>query len=187
MRKIALFLIIALLVGGLACPSFAAKKLSAGYGNAIKIDGTGDVTEPPMFVKRVRYGLMGLSTSGLSSGDVVKWDTNSADGVTVSACTATTDTPCGVLVTDLVTQDTTSLVDSKFGEMCVSGYCLAKIDTSEATTGGRLVISDGNTAAGKFFGTYDNSSITNVNSRDCGVLLNDPGADANGPVWLNLN
>lgn len=193
MRKLFVFAIAALfLMSGIAL----ASSLQPAYQNAITIDGEGEDDQPPMFVKKVRYGAAcsaGDGTQGiipkLNSGDVVKWDTTSADGYTVSACTATTDygLVCGVLVTDLQTQDSLGNVhDGNWGYMAVGGYCLADVDTSQCTAGNPLVLSTSVTPALTAFGTQNNQTQLAI-SKDIGTLLNDPGADGMAQVWLNLN
>jgi len=146
--------------------------------------------QPPCYVVRVRYGMCDAEAknvnSSLMSGDIVKWDTNSADGVTISACTAITDAVAGVLITPALTQDSGTFdKDDNLAWMAVGGYVMASIDTSECTAGYVLCLSEQIAVnTGRGLGTWNNST-TAVQSKDIGTLLSDPGADGIAPVWLN--
>lgn len=192
MRKLSLLIIILLLIGvGVASADVKAPV----YQNTIVIDGHGTITQHPSWVKRVRYGDEGIYKEKLASGLVVMWDLTSNDAITVSAITTTTDRACGVLVTELLTQDSGGqgdLNDDNYGYMCVRGYCLAKMDFSEAGTGAegnRLIPSPSTTVAnaGMFAAWGLNvTSTENTISQDCGTLLQDPTADGLFPVILNI-
>ena len=188
-KKIFLLALVALLsMGGLATAG-----TTSGFDttNAIILDGTGGVLDRPTIIKKVRYAQMGpnKTSPSLNSGDVVKWDVTSADGITVSACTATTDAPCGVLVSVLMTDDSAGFsVNDNYGWMAVGGYAVANIDTSEATAGQPLILTEQVTASLPYLGTVDlNSAPGSFVSKDIGTLISDPGADGGGIVWLNLN
>ena len=184
MKKYLISLIaLALLVTGVN--AFAGTTEQPILSNPYYADGFGTQNTPPTVIRKVRYGRAGLSTASLGSGDVVCWDTNSADGVTVSACVAVFPygSPAGVLVTALSTQDIGSLDDvinnDDYGYMAVSGYCLAAVDTSVADTGGSLCVSSVENA---MFGTNTKVAV----SQDCGTLLSDTGSDADMQVMLKL-
>ena len=150
--------------------------------------GPGGVT-PPSIIVKIRYGLQGNDT-GLSSGDVVVWDTTSADGYTISGCIVSHDaTFAGVLVEDIATSDSSRISGGgdNVGYMCIQGYCLAQTDrgstageqlstsaTAEGTGGARNLTSFSTPGAGV------NMSV------DIGVLLETASTTADGlrPVWL---
>jgi len=181
-KRLLLIALAILLMGGIAN---AGTTYTPSYENCIVIDGTGTSSQPPCFIKKVRYAKMGSSKTApsLASGDVVKWDVVSADGVTISACTAEGDVPCGVLVTAALTDDSAGFSEAdNFAYMAVSGRVLAKIDVSGATDGQKLVYLG---TAGPAFVTNDLGG-TSTASRDCGVLLSEPSSDGVGTVWLNL-
>lgn len=137
---------------------------------------------PATQIVRVRYGMMAGVEPGLNSGDVVIWDTNSADGVTVSACVANNDgTYAGVLVTAVQTADSMTVRGSSrnWGWMAVKGYCLAKCDTSLVSAGEGLSVNGENLGAS--FSTGADAQI----SKDIGVLLADSGADGLMSVVLS--
>jgi len=142
-----------------------------------------DGTTPPTRIIRVRYGFRDAGEadddSGLSSGDVVMWDTTSADGITISGCQAITDTGkyAGVLVTSIGTADTTAFKSNgkNWGWMAIQGYCLAKMDTT-GTAGQILGVGEG---AG-----FDAGEVSTDVSRDIGTLLLGTTGGQLGPVWL---
>lgn len=186
MRYLSIILAGLLLFAGVALAEFPA------YDSIIVLSGPADQTHPPCYVKRVRYADEGLSKQPLGSGCVVSWDNISADGITISACTIATAHPVGVLVTTALTQDqggSAYLQDDNYAYMCVEGYCLASMDTSEiAGVGNRLVLTDQcSIGVGlSSFGSAELSSIANVSSADCGIVLSKPAGDTQGAVMLRL-
>jgi len=189
-KKLFLLLIaVFLLMGGLplvyaeAPASQNVEYLSGSGGSA----GVTPFTE----VVRVRYGLqgVGLSDASLASGDIVVWDSNSADGITVSACIVDyAMSYAGVMVTTAATADSSTINPGtkNWGYMAVRGYALAKVDTSDATVNGQLITNGGTLI--KSFGTVDSVGNPNVGnglvSKDIGVLLSDTGTDGLMPVML---
>ena len=190
MRKIFTYLLIATFLStGVA---FAAAQTnvrsSSAYTNAIPLGGNGELTQPPQFTLRVRYGNSDANMGSLASGTAVKWSTISDDGYTVSACIAATDAVAGVLVTTLLTQDSVTLgLDDNWGEMAVGGYALALIDITEATDGQVLCLTEQVTPALPYLGTQDLHSTKSWLSKDIGTLIKEPAADGLGVIWLNLN
>ena len=183
MKKILSILIVALL-------AFSGVSYADSYGSdAITImgqNGANGVT-PTTMVVPVRYGLSDPDAPTLSSGDVVIWDTTSADGFTISACVADNDgTYAGVLVSTIQTADNQAFRRNtrNWGWMAVKGYCLADVDTSGATVGERLYINGATLESS--FGTIDLSGATAGSvSVDAGVLLEDTGSDGLMKVWLD--
>ena len=163
---------------------------SPAYPYTILQESTPPINKPPMFIKRVRYGMAGANEPKLMSQMVVTWDVTSADGVTVSAIvgvdTHAQRAVAGVLVTDLLTQDSgsTDIVNDNYGYMAVGGWCLAKIVTVSCTAGYTLSPAPGPKNIGAFVTT--NTSTKPHCSQDVGVLLNNPGADGGAAVWLRL-
>lgn len=75
-------------------------------GMLLKNTQGGKASDPLKVYQIVRNGLNGQDDSTISSGAVVIWDTNSADGVTVTTTTTSADgAVAGILVTDLLTGD----------------------------------------------------------------------------------
>lgn len=178
-KLLSLLLIGLLLLGGLmiSMPVFAGD-------NEVNLSGFGGATGVTPFVEkvRVRYGRMGNSVPSLSSGDVVMWDTNSADGITITACNVTGDTGsfAGVLLGDIQSADSATVNANarNWGWIAVRGYCLAKVDTSSAQTGQKL-FQNGGVLEGSF-GTTGLLTAT----EDQGTLLSDTGTDGLMPVFL---
>jgi len=190
MRYISIILVALLVFSGVALA--ANERPSPQASNVMFLSGHGEVSDPPVYAVRVRYGMMDAEAANvnpsLSSGDIVKWDTNSFDGVTISACTAVTDAVAGILLTAAATQDSATFDnDDNFAWMAVGGYCLANLDTSEATAGNILCASEQITPSLVAFGTENNYATVTYISKDIGTLLQDPGSDTLAPVWLNLN
>lgn len=135
MKKIfVLFLAALVLISGQA---FAGSTKIPAYEKIVIEDARGgDAAKPVQVVKRVRYGEAGAVSPGLSSGDCVSWDLTSADGVTVTKYDASAGTGnfAGILVTDLLTQDSGAApsASDNWGYVCVRGYCLASADASIA-------------------------------------------------------
>ena len=199
MKKLLALFLAVLFISGAA---YADTAQTAGENVVIFSQTGAKLTDPPMMIRLVRYGKYGdnendFLLSKLTSGDAVCWNTASHDGLTVSLCSAITDQPkfAGVLVTDLLTQDvgsSTTEADDNYGYMAVKGYCLADVDTSEATAGQSLQISvpdtSSTTITNEMLGAFDTrNNVATDNppvSRDIGVLLVDPGADGLGIVEL---
>ncbi|MEN6414378.1 MAG: hypothetical protein ABFC84_16695 [Veillonellales bacterium] len=181
-----IFIAVFLLLGGL--PLVYAEAPTSQNINDIYGGGGSTGITPPTDVVRVRYAMRGNSVAGLSSGDVVVWDLNSADGVTISRCTVSAAMSyAGVLVTDIATADTSSLIGGSrnWGYMAVHGFALAKVDTSVAASGEQLVPNGSDTAQYGSFGTKASlNAASTVISADIGVLLSDTATDGLMPVWL---
>jgi len=191
MGKRLVVLILGLLL--IASPAFAAGNYSGQ--NVIMVGGSmGPAgTTPPTEVVKVRYGYASNNTNtGLSSGDAVVWDSTSADGYTISACTASNDQKfAGILVTDIGTADSTAVRGggNNIGYIAQKGYVLLKVDTG-ATAGYRLV-----TSASTKLNTYgacttqDRVDAAGVGqgpiSNDIGVLLATPNANGIGRAMLH--
>lgn len=140
MRRI-LFLALAIVL--LAGSAQAATPYPDG-NNILYAQQGGDNDKPTRTVVRVRYGLADPNSPTLTSGDVVVWDTTSADGITVSACIASNDSAiAGVLVTPLQTADATSVVQSarNWGYIAVQGYALVNA-SNEISAGDAIMGSD---------------------------------------------
>ncbi len=184
-----------LLLGIFVMSSFAYGASNFEAENAVILGprmGAIGITPVSKLVK-VRYGYEGGSTrtgGDLSSGDVVVWDTTSADGYTISASiAANSPAVAGVLVTAVSTSDSNNVrgTGRNIGYICVEGYCLAKVDTSASTAGERLTTAtpDGETATAASFSTApttmpDSGAI----SADVGILLADTSADGLMRVYL---
>lgn len=182
MKKIISLIIISLLCVGAAYGiNYPGSDNFDIIGNSGGAKGISAATE----VIRVRYSFQPApgaeyTAVGLNSGDVVIWDITSADGISISGCITDEDaTYAGVLVTAITSANTSNVrADTRnWGFMAVSGYCLARIDTSGATAGDALVV-NGATYPASFMTAGDGSS------QDIGVLLADTGADGLMPVVL---
>lgn len=183
--KVLSVLIALLMVAGTA---FAGSPPAPAYENAIYVGGNGEPGSPPMEYVLVRYANRDVNDAGVISGDVLVFNTVSADGYTISIDTIGYGFS-GVAVTNIATPDTNvaNLLEDNWGYMAIRGYCLAKVDTSSATTGFD-VVPNGNTVKGSF-GTKDffdagNAGGPGINSADVGVLLIDNASDGLMPVWL---
>ena len=148
---------------------------------------------PPTVIMKVRYSQMDAtpqSSSNVVSGDVLIWDTNSADGITVSRCVV--DSPsdtayfAGVAVTGIQSADSTSTlgITRNWGYMAVKGYCLAKVDTSESATGEKLTLGGSTLVAAFQTVTTGTPAAATTVSQDIGQLLTDTTVDGLMPVWL---
>ncbi|RKY30076.1 MAG: hypothetical protein DRP74_07695 [Candidatus Omnitrophota bacterium] len=182
MRKILVVLLASFfLFGGTVL--FARSPAASNVNDIFGRGGPAGVT-PPVTIIKVRYGYQPANKveGGLVSGTVVCWDTNSADGYTVSACTTTNAVNfAGVLVTDISTADSSLVSGSgnNVGWIAVKGFALAQVSTGSATAGKRLSTSA--SAPGEFVTLADGD----VASQDIGVLLSKPGSDSEkGAVWL---
>ena len=182
MRKLFVFLFVATLLisGGVVFAEEHDLKNAEVFG----MYGGPTGTSPATRIVRVRYAV-GASASeanqaNLASGDIVVWNTTSADGVTVSLATASSQPFAGVMVTSCmkaVTGDySVDGSDRNWGWMAVQGYCHAQIDVSHATDGQGLRLNENKL----------NSFATDTNymTQDIGTLLKEPAADGNGQVWL---
>lgn len=189
MKRIIVLVLAFLLIGGMA---FAD---TPGYPNTVDLTGWGGQAgvTPPQQIIKVRYGLAPNAGAdpGLTSGEVMVWDTNSADGFTVSACVTSKDaTYAGILVTTLGTAD--DGVVRNFGRnvgwICIKGYALAQMEAN-ATAGEALVVTGIIADGDSMMTTADQYSITvgvEPISQDIGTLLQAPTTEGDlMPVWLN--
>jgi len=179
MKKIIALALIVLL-------AFAGTSMAAGGYDSENVSiigprmGGAGIT-PVTQVIKVRYGYTGgVNRTGgeLSSGDVVVWDTTSADGYTISACVADgTAEFAGVLVEDVNTADSVNVKGNgrNTAYIAVHGFALANVDTSASTAGEGLALNGA---------TLTKSLAGNTTSIDIGVLLSDTGVDGLMPVWL---
>jgi len=186
MRRLFVLTLAVLMICGIA--SAAVNSIPTPTSRAVIYrTATGSsITEVGTVIVPVRYGNADDNAPSLASGDVVIWDTTSADAITISGCiTDNAVTYAGVLVTTIATADVTDVSNNarNWGYMAIHGYCLAKVDTSESTTGA-LLISNGGTQSTSF-GTSDlfGGTVGTV-SRDIGILLRDDASDGLMPVWL---
>jgi len=191
MKKLFSVLLVALFVVCFALPVMAADGPALKNVTILGANGGADGVSAMTEIVKVRYARgMGAKEQfygGLSSGDVVVWDTISADGVTISASIADVPTNgfAGVLVTDIETADNATLNSNNknWGYMAVRGYCLAQVDTSESTTGVELCQNGATLEAS--FGTCDLAGGSpGALSQDIGTLLTDTGSDGLMKVWL---
>lgn len=186
MKRFICIFVALLMVAGVA---YAGAPPSPSSINVNYVSGHGEPGTPVQEVILVRYAKRYNGDPGnapaIASGDVLAWDTISADGVTISVDILGYGY-AGVAVTAILTPDTllVDLTEDNWGYMCIRGFCLANVDTSLANTGYTLRAS-GNTVAGTF-GTADliSGQAPGVSSADVGVLLTDNTADGLQPVWL---
>ena len=136
--------------------------------------------------------LTAAADKGVDVGDVMEWDVTRADGYSVTINNADTyisgiaASPfAGVMVTscskDTATLTTPSGTGYNVGYMAVRGFCMAKVDTSNSTTG-EVLIPNGGTLEGSF-GTVPTIAKIAV-SQDIGILLTDTASDGLMKVWL---
>jgi len=111
MKKIFVFSFIALFILGAVAISFSANPSGPGYAGDIAGMATGRYAwDSHRTFRLVRYNA-GATTTGLSSGNIVIWDTTigfptDADGVSVRTTTTTGDARvAGVLITDIASRD----------------------------------------------------------------------------------
>jgi len=143
---------------------------------------------PPVVIVKVRYGNQDVDGFKLTSGDVVCWNTTSADGVTISPCEVDGGANfAGVLVTDVLTPGRNSSPtqidgnDRNWGYMARTGYVLVKVDSTGATAGTQLRL-NGATLRGSLASQVAGAGPI---SGDIGVLLKAPEAtDGLAPAWL---
>jgi len=179
MKKFLFLLVAAALLLSVVGPVYAEYPASENVVDLFKGGGSSGTT-PPTEVIRVRYARGGANDAALASGDIVVWDENSYDGYTISGCIVdNAQSFAGVLVTSIATSD-------GIGYMAVRGLAMAKVDTSSATAGRRLVTS-GNTLY-LSLGTQNNitpKAEDQLMTNDVGVLLRDTAADGLMPIWLD--
>jgi len=188
MKKLFSLILIALLIGGWAVSDVSAASHNHPNAEIFGEFGGPAGVSPASRIVRVRYAAGAQSSEAnmadLASGDIVVWNITSADGVTVSLATASTNPFAGVMVSPClkaVTGDyTVDGSDRNWGYMCVSGFCHAKIDVSDATDGYPLRLNEVNLNS---FATAV-AGVNSYASQDIGVLLKEPAADGNGHVWL---
>jgi hypothetical protein len=113
MKKFLVVILALALVAGVAVISHAVNPSGPGYSGDVMGMSTGRyASDPQRTFRLVRYNA-GATTTSLSSGNIVVWDTTTgfptdADGVSVRTSTTTGDASvAGVLVTDIVSRDTT--------------------------------------------------------------------------------
>jgi len=186
MRKLFLVVLAALLICGVAQAAVNTIP-TPGSSAVIYQTTTGSlITTVSTVIIPVRYASMRANDPSLASGDVVIWDTVSADSLTISGCITDNDsTYAGVLVTTIATADSAAKTGNErnWGYMAIKGYCLAKVDTSESTTGAPLV-ANGDTQTTSFSTVDLFGGTVGTVSRDIGILLRDDASDGLMPVWL---
>ena len=180
-KKISLITLAILLISGVAFAGTVNNEHSSTqYSGAIIWQGPRDIDEPLQIVVPVRYSSCEANETSIASGAALIWDTNSADGVSVTKALGTDGDLrfAGIAVTTLLTQDSGSLdADDNWGMMCIKGYCLASMDSS-TTIGSE-------TAA---LGVSDGGGLTDVanvaESKDVATLLQTSSAGQKHPVWI---
>lgn len=189
MKRLVSLILVGLLVFS-AVPAFGASNY-ATENPVILGQGYGSVgTTPPTKIVKVRYGRAGADDPKLNSGDLVAWDTTSADGITVSAVVTSYDmTFAGVLVTPLLTAETVTVNSAQrnWGYICVEGFCLASGDTvtpnAGSTTAGNALEVNYIEGGRAVFSTINAGNM----SLDVGCMLAVPsGAGVPCPVWLRM-
>lgn len=183
-------LIFVFLAVALALPSGSAWAVPAPGGSSdYEAPPGSEPFSPPRDVRLVRYGLAGLSTRSIVSGDVVIWDVNSADGLTIALAeeAVTGDRRfAGVAVTAIATDDNGArefTVGGNWGYIATHGYALASIDsaiTVAATSAGAQRVGLYVSAVEGAFTTTEGAP----NSQDVAVLLQTSTAGALAPVWI---
>lgn len=183
MRKVLALVIVGLLLsGGVA---FATGRPASDSVDIFgKFRGPNGVT-PTTEIVKVRYGYTAKTIdpdhAGITSGDVLVWDTNSNDAYTISICITDFDgTYAGVAVTAILSAENSVVRGDgvNVGYMAIKGYCLAKCDATGVAEGDGL-LPHGNDLVGSFI-----TSTDDVLSRDIGCLLKDTDADGVMKVWL---
>jgi len=152
--------------------------------NVVIENGTGALrTTPTTVIIKVRNS---VATGGskahaaankILSCDVVAWDVNSSDGVSVVQMTQTTRYAyAGVAVTDLETSDSTTLDanDKSWGYIAIRGFVLASFDAA-VTAGYR--VQPANTGGLQ-------TSANNTSSFDVGVCLGTVSGAGDYRVYL---
>ena len=195
MKNLFRFLLVALLVVGFAYAAEASNDYAAQNVEILGVSGGASGTTPPTLIMKVRYGytcqIAQDSNGNISSGDVLVWDYNSADGITVSKCIADVDGAgdylqhfAGVAVTNITSADTTAKkgIERNWGYIAIKGYCLANVDTSESGSGEKLALNGASRTAS--FQTSVSGAIAVGLSEDIGQLLNDTASDGLMPVQL---
>jgi hypothetical protein len=174
MRKLFALVLVALLMG-IALPVYAG----VSHPNMIWSGGNGQYNQPPVETIKVRYGLQGAITATIESGSVMVWDTTSSDGFTVLQATTTGDERfAGVMLEDLLTNDTSDVQTAKTALMATKGYCLASIDAAITTSATNALLTPG------LNGGFVARSTTAI-SYDCAQLLKTSAA-AGGlyPIYM---
>lgn len=194
MKNLFRFALIALFIVGLVYTAEAANDYASPNVEIFGTSGGPSGTTPPTQITRVRYSytcqLAQDANGNVSSGDVMVWDYNSADGITVSKCVVDSNGTgdylqhfAGVAVTNITSADTTTKngIERNWGYIATKGYCLAKVDTSESGSGEKLALGGG-TLVGSFQ-TIVSGNIAII-SEDIGQLISDTGSDGLMPVRL---
>ena len=187
MRKVLALLLAGLLLVSLTSSALATKHPASAATEEFGRFRGATGTTPPTRIVKVRYSTRGANYSTIESGDVVVWDTNSADGFSVSSCVTDGDRSyAGVLVTDILTAENngTTGTERNWGYMAIEGYCLANCDTSLSTVGMSLVVNGATREASFKTSEGDITTGAGVMSSDIGVLLKDTAVDGLMPVWL---
>ena len=156
MRKIALFVLIALAfsTSAWALPAPDSSKINFILGE--KIGGNREV--PNCTIIPVRLSLMGANLTGINSGEVVYWDTNSADGISINKDASLTPGNAnfaGVAVTAIQTADSaaTNPNNRNWGWIAIKGVCVASID-------GTITAGDPLASSGTFEGSFGYAGTT---------------------------
>jgi len=184
MKRIFSILLVSLLVVGFASISYGAANYASDNVDIVGKFGGAEGISPFTEIIKVRYGFESKDAPTLSSGDVVVWNETSADGITISACILSGNNAlsyAGVLVTDIQTSDSNLVTRASrnWGYMAIRGYCLAKIDSSEAAVNRRL-LPNGATIKSSFAGTSGQEAL----SLDIGFILRNSSSDGLGAVIL---
>ncbi len=149
----------------------------------------------------VRNGDRTADTSALNSGDVVVWDTNSDDGITVTTTTISHDgAVAGILVTALETADTGSITAAddtgrrNWGYAQVYGVVLANSGVGGVNNviAGGLVITSGDAGSITAIEIDLSSDTTGVMTAysaaaaTIGFFMNDDDATASHRIFLRI-
>ena len=183
MRRLFVLTLAILMVCGIA--SAAVNSIPTPNSRAVIYQtATGSrINEPATVIVPCRLTKIGANVPGRISGDVVLWDTTSADAFSVTgpenAYTAGDERFAGVLVTAILSADSDATTGNErnWGWMAVKGYCLASIDAAVTVTGAVANLTVAVT------GGFNSTSALGV-SNDVGVLLKTMSAAGLAPVWL---
>ena len=151
MKKILLVLALALSV---AAPAFAIDQ--PGFQNYVIKRGVGSSQgDAVREVKLVRFSQQAQNASGLVSGDLVVWDTNSDDGVSIRTTTTSADASiAGIVATAISTADSVQNSAQEgagrrnWGWIVVSGPMVVEINDG-----------DNDAAVGDFFITSTDATV----------------------------
>lgn len=199
MKKILLVLALAICV---AAPAFAIDQ--PGFQNYVIKNGTGARQgDAVREVKLVRFSSQAQNDASLVSGDLVVWDTNSDDGVSIRTTTTSADGAiAGVVCTTIATAD--SVQNSahegagrrNWGWIVVSGPMVVDLTaagSNGAAVGDAFITSTDATVATRFETTptaYLNGAYTERVTRTNrgGFFLDTPAVgDTSVEVFVQLN